>query len=145
MNKQFREWTKADRDQLRALRDDPNVPNGDIWRRINRSRDSVMGMVTRMGLAKASQQQWTEADDDRLRVLFSTRPMAEIADELGRTEKACTHRAWIIGLKGVQGVKQPKPNKPAPWSMRRSCLSCRRDFDAPTRFLRLCPPCRGAA
>jgi len=94
------EWTTREESLLRRLRSNGTPPT-EIARTLGRSPSAVCQHAIRtMGLPKlrARKRFWAPSDVRRIHELFPTTTLAEIAEELGRTEQSVRDKAKNEGL-----------------------------------------------
>lgn len=146
-----RAWTLEEKRRLVRVWGNPLIARGDIPWMFKRTPGSIDSKIREMGLGprdNAASHRWTEPEANKLRELWLVTPMAELSRKMGRTEKSCSSQAHKMGLPSRKGgtYREPKhQNKPPEVYIRRRCLCCDNTFDAETKFLRMCPPCRKAA
>ena len=95
-----KEWSK---DEDEFLKQNYRVMTfKEIAEHLGRSKDSCKARSGILGIRvkkQISHKLWTDEQDEFLRQNYLTMPIKEIAEHLGRSEKACTHRANRIGLR----------------------------------------------
>ena len=157
------QWTAACFAKLRKAWADPGILRKDLAQHVGRTEAACCRMARLLGLgrrptaahAKATHE-WSAAEVAVLREDWPD--IARIADRTGRTPYAVERKARNVGLppkthveKGaapraprtvkaeerlaVRAERQPK--------IARRCLCCGTAFEAPTRFIRMCNPCKG--
>ena len=86
--------------QLRQLAG--TMANTDVAAKMSRTLRSIEHRASRLGISLAfiveRNRPWSREDDETLRSQAGTKPPAEIAAALGRTEDAVIHRGIVIGV-----------------------------------------------
>lgn len=98
-------WTPAEDDYLRN--NYLAVPASEIGSHLHRSPRAVRLRAGRLGLAENRQPDWTAADLNILRQQFRQGvDLDALASRLGRTVKAVTTRASMLGIRRRQHRQQ---------------------------------------
>ena len=154
-------WTPACYDRLRAAWADPAIPMADLPRVVGRTHEALIRMARLIGLGKrpaprAKQaHEWTDTQIAALRELWPDILAVSLAT--GRTQSACAKKAYGLNLPARTGPRMPsddverskkamerlKNRMEASPRVARNCLCCGRGFVAPTKFIRMCGPCKG--
>ena len=156
-----RRWTAEDFDKLRAAWKDPNIPRADLPRHVGRTEEACDRMARLLGLGRRPAKRARQGHEwapEELAVLHDHWPdIPAIYSRITRTVGAIEKQARNQGLPPKTGaVKGPLPHvvrnakaesrlviRPNVQVVRRNCLCCGVGFEAPTRFIRLCNPCKG--
>ena len=155
-------WTPADITRLREAWVDTSIPREDLPRVLRRSDDALTRMAVILGLGRRpvrrrmQPHEWREEELDKLRKGWNVVALPILAKDIGRTQSACEKKAGQLRLPYRTGaamavaralypelLQAAQPKRVA--LIDRKCLCCQREFQAPTKFLRMCEPCRKAS
>jgi hypothetical protein len=111
-------WTEEEREALIALHGKMEISK--IAKALGRSKGSVRGQITQMGIAK--KERWTADEEDMLINAYTEAgedgvvDLAAISKRLGRDKSNVCRKAKLLGLPTNQSRKKvaqrrPKPNK----------------------------------
>ncbi len=159
-------WTEEDISILRRVWRDPEILKEQLPTILGRTIHAIDSKACILRLGKRplaarkprvapskprATKHWREWKDEEVATLregWGVLPMWELAAKVGRTISGCEKKAHSLKLpyrskSHVQFVQAPPttPRQAGP-AIHRKCLCCRVEFDAPTRFIRLCSPCQ---
>ncbi len=159
-------WTEEDISILRRVWRDPEILKEQLPTILGRTIHAIDSKACILRLGKRplaarkprvapskprATKHWREWKDEEVATLregWGVLPMWELAAKVGRTISGCERKAHSLKLpyrskSNVQFVQAPPttPRQAGP-VIHRKCLCCRVEFDAPTRFIRLCSPCQ---
>jgi hypothetical protein len=133
----------------------------DLPRVVGRTHEALIRMARLIGLGKRpaprakQSHEWTDAQIAALRELWPDILAVSLAT--GRTQSACAKKAYGLKLPPRTGPRMPsddvdrskkamerlKNRMEASPRVARNCLCCGRGFVAPTKYIRMCGPCKG--
>ena len=91
-----REWTDEEKEFVKA--NYKKIPTGEIAARINRTTNSVITIVGKIGVSNGRSRPWSDDEKNFMKMNYGIVSLTEIAKSLNRSTKAITGSAVKLGL-----------------------------------------------
>lgn len=152
MAKGQRKWTAEELDQVReGVKNKQTIE--DLMKLLNRSESSIIHSLDTLGLRysicrneRTSGAKWTSGELQILHEMSADgSTYFEIAETLGRSERAIIGKMWKLGLQPRQIIEEAKVDEPDDASSKvklRKCLGCSKQFMSEGPWNRRCIPCK---
>jgi len=89
-------WTREE--QMFLVANSPAMSTSELSTALGRSARTIQKRLAAEKLTGSRREKWRLADDEALRRLYGQMPSKLVAQQLNRSSKAVTHRAFQLGI-----------------------------------------------